>query len=51
MRWEAEAPNTILTDNAQTQVGKTWTKKTSWAKAIRQVKTVPHNQSQAERKI
>jgi hypothetical protein len=46
------APNTLLTDNAQTQVGKKWTT-TSRANASKQVTTVPHNQqqNQAERKV
>ena len=49
---EVGAPNILLTDNAQTQVGKKWTK-TSRDNATRQVKTVPHNQNQnqVERKI
>ena len=46
------APNTLLTDNAQTQVGKKWTT-TIRANASKQVTTVPHNQqhNQAERKV
>jgi hypothetical protein len=46
------APNLILTDNAQTEIGKKWTK-TSRDNATRQIKTAPHNQNQnnAERKI
>ena len=49
---EVGAPNLLLTDNAQTETGKKWTK-TSRDNATRQVKTVPHNQNQnnAERKI
>jgi hypothetical protein len=49
---EVGAPNTLLTDNAQTQIGKKWTK-TSRDNATRQIKTVPHNQNQnnAEQKI
>jgi hypothetical protein len=49
---EVGAPNILLTDNAQTQVGKKWTK-TSRDNATRQIKTAPHNQNQnnAERKI
>jgi hypothetical protein len=45
---EVGAPNILLTDNAQTQVGKT-----SRDNATRQIKMVPHNQNQnnAERKI
>ena len=46
------APNTLLTDNAQTQVGTKWMS-TSRANATKHVKTVPHNQqqNQAERKV
>ena len=49
---EVGAPNLLLTDNAQTETGKKWTK-TSRDNATRQVKTVPHNQNQnnVERKI
>ncbi len=46
------APNLLLTDNAQTQVGQKWTK-TSRDNVTKQVATAPHNQqqNQAERKI
>jgi hypothetical protein len=46
------APNTLLTENAQTETGKKWTKM-SQDNATRQIKTVPHNQNQnnVERKI
>ena len=46
------APNTLLTDNAQTQTGQKWTA-TSRANATKQINSVPHNQNQnqAERKI
>jgi hypothetical protein len=46
------APNILLTENAQTQIGAKWTK-TSRDNATQQIKTVPHNQYQnnAERKI
>lgn len=46
------APNLLLTDNAQTQVGQKWTK-TSRDNVTKQIATVPHNQqqNQAERKI
>jgi hypothetical protein len=49
---ELGAPNILLTDNAQTQVGKKWTR-TSRDNATRQIKIAPHNQNQnnAERKI
>jgi hypothetical protein len=49
---EVGAPKTLLTDNAQTETGKKWTK-TSRDNATRQIKTVPHNQNQnnVERKI
>ena len=45
-------PNTLLTDNAQTQVGEKW-RKTSRQYATKQIATAPHNQNQncAERKI
>jgi hypothetical protein len=42
---EVGAPNILLTDNAQTQVGKKW-RKMSQDNVTRQVKTVPHNQNQ-----
>ena len=46
------APNILLTDNAQTQIGQKWTK-TSRENVTRQIATAPHNQqqNQAERKI
>ena len=44
-----EAPNVLLTDNAQTGTGKKWTK-TTRDNATHQVKTVPHNQSQNQNK-
>ena len=49
---EVGAPNLLLTDNAQTQIGKKWTK-TSRDNITKQVATAPHNQqqNQAERKI
>jgi hypothetical protein len=49
---EVGAPNILLTNNAQTQVRKKWTK-ASQDNTTRQIKTVPHNQDQnnAERKI
>ncbi len=49
---EVGAPNVLLTDNAQTQVGAKWTK-TSRENITRQIATAPYNQNQnqAERKI
>jgi hypothetical protein len=49
---EVGAPNVLLTDNAQTEVGKLWTK-TSRDNATKRIYSVPHNQNQnqAERKI
>ena len=46
------APNTLLTDNAKTEIGRKWTK-TSRDNQTRQIATVPHNQqqNQSERKI
>jgi hypothetical protein len=46
------APNILLTDNAQTQIGKKWTG-TSQNNATKQINSAPHNQNQnqAERKI
>jgi hypothetical protein len=41
------APNLILTDNAQTEIGKKWTK-TSRDNATRQIKTAPHNQPESK---
>ena len=49
---EVGAPNTLLTDNSQTQTGELWTE-TSRKNATRQIHSVPHNQNQntAERKV
>ena len=49
---EIGAPNTLLTDNAKTQVGKKWTK-TSRQHVTKKIKTAPHNQhqNQSERAI
>ena len=46
------APNTLLTDNAKTEIGKKWTK-TSRQHAVAQKNLVPHNQHQnrAEPKV
>jgi hypothetical protein len=46
------APNILLTDNAQTQIGLKWTT-TSRNNATKQVNSVPHNQhqNQLERKV
>ena len=46
------APNSLLTDNSQTQTGKLWTQ-TSRNNATSQIHSVPHNQNQntAERKV
>ena len=45
-------PNTLLTDNAQTQVGKKWTE-TSRKNRTKSITSAPHNQNQnqSERKI
>ena len=47
------APNLLLTDNSQTQIGEKWTKTSSRDNITKQVATAPHNQqqNQAERKI
>ncbi len=49
---EVGAPNLLLTDNAQTQIGVKWTQ-TSRENVTKQVSTAPYNQqqNQAERKI
>ena len=49
---EVGAPNTLLTDNSQTQTGDLW-RATSRKNATRQTHSVPHNQNQntAERKV
>ena len=44
------APNSLLTDNSQTQTGKLWTQ-TSRNNATSQIHSVPHNQNTAERKV
>ena len=46
------APDTLLTDNAKTQIGQKWTE-TSRSCVVKQIFTVPHNQQQnnSERSI